>query len=118
MINGTQLGFLDGVAATVRMENVVLGPNDCGETGGPNGAVLNIGAGSVTGKGLLFQGGQNAQHVTCRRPPFFFGLEFHSISRVVSLGNSAGSRCRPLEGAWLRSATAPSVVASERSGEN
>ena len=53
-IKGTQLGFIDGVAATVLMENVVLGPNDAD---GEDGAVLNIGTGSVTGTGLLIHGG-------------------------------------------------------------
>ena len=65
-VKGTQLGFLDGVAATVLMENVVLGPNDVGNDGGPNGAVLNIGTtGNVTGTGLLFKGGANAQYGGC-----------------------------------------------------
>ena len=61
-ISGTQLGFIDGVAATVLMENVVLGPNDAE---GEDGAVLNIGTGSVTGTGLLFQGGQNSEFGGC-----------------------------------------------------
>jgi hypothetical protein len=64
-VNGTQLGFLDGVTATVLMENVVLGPNDVGNDGGPNGAVLHIGTGNVTGTGLLIRGGLNAQYGGC-----------------------------------------------------
>jgi hypothetical protein len=56
-ISSTQLGDLDGIVATVIMENVVISDNDAD---GENGALLNIASGSVTGTNLTFRNGSEA----------------------------------------------------------
>jgi len=61
-ISNTQLGFVDGVAATALMEHVVVDSNDAM---GGNGGLLNIGAGNVTGSNVHFQGGTDANYGGC-----------------------------------------------------